>query len=284
MTSTVTRKVIRIDEAKCNGCGECITACREGALQLVDGKATLVKDDFCDGLGACIGECPRGALTFEEREAAPFDEAAVEQHLAAIGRAAVGQVTRPDAVERPAGGGCPSAQARALTPASKQGAACGCPSAHARTLAATPGPTGLPGLQDGAEGGSGVRSALANWPTQLMLVPLQAAYLQGADLLISADCVPFAYAGFHQDLLPGKVVLQACPKLDDVDFYREKLTAMFAHNDLQSVTVARMEVPCCGGLVAAVRHALDASGKDIPLEVVTVGVEGEVLDRQSYGS
>ena len=125
-------------------------------------------------------------------------------------------------------------------------------------------------------------SALVNWPTQLMLVPVQAPYLQGADLLLSADCVPFAYAGFHQDLLPGKVVLQACPKLDDVDYYREKLTALLAANDIHSLTVTRMEVPCCGGLVAVVRHALDALGKDIPLEVITIGVQGEVLDRQSF--
>ena len=251
MTTTVARKIIRIDEEKCNGCGQCVDACHEGALQIVDGKARLVRDDYCDGLGDCIGECPQDAISFEVREAAPFDEAAVEEHLRAQ--------------EAPAPAGCPSAAAL--------GAAlpCGCPSTRARKLDA-------PAL---TPTGDAPPSALRNWPTQLKLVPVNAAYLDGADLLLSADCVPFAYGGFHTDLLPGKVVLQACPKLDDAEFYRAKLAALLAANDISSLTVARMEVPCCGGLVAIAREALAASGRDIPLHVVTIGVSGEVLETQA---
>ena len=242
--ATMTRKIIRIDEDKCNGCGKCVSACHEGALQLVNGKARLVREDFCDGLGACIGECPTGALVIEERPAAAFDEAAVAARLA-----------------EPAPAACPGMAAFA--------AACGCPSSQPRTL--TPG---------GAGEGPPQASALRNWPTQLTLVPIPAPYLQGAHLLISADCVPFAYGAFHRDLLPGRVVLQACPKLDDATFYRDKLTAIFKANDIASVLVTRMEVPCCGGLTATVRDALAASGKQVPGEVVTIGIAGDVLDRQ----
>lgn len=251
MTTTVTRKIIKIDEDKCDGCGQCVSACHEGALQIVDGKARLVRDDYCDGLGDCIGECPQDALSFEVREAAPFDEAAVEEHLRAQ--------------KAPAPAGCPSAAALGGP------LPCGCPSTQARKLDA-------PALTPTADAPA---SALRNWPTQLKLVPVNAAYLDGADLLLSADCVPFAFGGFHTDLLPGKVVLQACPKLDDADFYRAKLAALLASNDINSLTVARMEVPCCGGLVAIAREALAASGKDIPLNVVTVGVGGEVLETQA---
>jgi NAD-dependent dihydropyrimidine dehydrogenase PreA subunit len=244
--ATITRKIIRIDEDKCNGCGQCVTACHEGALQLIDGKARLVREDFCDGLGACIGECPTGALVIEEREAVAFDEAAVE-------------ASQPPQVTPAA---CPGIAAFSMP--------CGCPSAQAKTLA-----------PQTAAGGPGQPSALRNWPTQLTLVPIQAPYLQDAHLLLSADCVPFAYGAFHRDLLPGKVVLQACPKLDDAAFYRDKLTAIFEANDIASITVTRMEVPCCGGLTAIVRDALAASGKRIPCEVITIGIGGDVLDRQT---
>jgi NAD-dependent dihydropyrimidine dehydrogenase PreA subunit len=255
MTTSVKRAIVVIDESKCNGCGECISACHEGALQLVDGKARLVRDDYCDGLGACLGECPQGAITVEERDAVPFDEAAVEEHLK--GTAA------------PAPAACPSVQAMLTALGAQEGPACGCPSAQARELA--------PAAVDAGEA-TAAPSALRNWPTQLKLVPVQAPYLAKADLLISADCVPFAYGGFHSQLLPGKVVLQACPKLDDVAFYRDKLAAMFAANEIRSVTVARMEVPCCGGLTAVVRDALEAAGSKAPLTVVTIGIDGDVLD------
>lgn len=262
--NTMRRSIVKIDEEKCDGCGLCVSACHEGALQIIDGKAKLVRDDYCDGLGACLGECPQGAILIEEREAAAFDEAAVEQHLK--------QTTEPKVH-----GGCPSAQARIIerNPAPAQASPCGCPSAQARSIDR---PAACPSV---ASETVDYESALQNWPTQLMLAPPQAQYLQGADLLISADCVPFAYAGFHSDLLPGKVVVQACPKLDDTDFYTQKLAAMFAANDINTITVARMEVPCCGGLVAVVKSALRASGKDIPVEIITVGIAGEVLERQS---
>lgn len=250
MATTVTRNIIRIDEDKCNGCGLCVNACHEGALQLVDGKAKLLREDYCDGLGACIGECPQWALVVEQREAPVFDEAAVEAHL---------QQSR-----EPAPAVCPSVAGMFSAP-------CGCPSTQARKLEGA-APTGPTVAQP---------SALRNWPTQLALVPVQAGYLQGADLLLSADCAAFAYGAFHQDLLPGKVLLQACPKLDDADFYRQKLAAIFAANDLHSLTIARMEVPCCGGLVAIVRDALAASGKDLPVQVVTLGINGDILTTET---
>lgn len=268
MTTTVKRNIVVIDEDKCNGCGLCIGACHEGALQLVDGKARLVRDDYCDGLGACLGECPQGAITVEEREVAPFDEAAVAEHLGTQAQPPPAACPSVQAIlgalgAKAAGGGCPPAQARTVGG--------GCPSAQARTVG---------GPATAAANDAAPESALRNWPTQLSLVPIQAPYLAGADLLISADCVPFAYAAFHQDLLPGKVVLQACPKLDDVAAYRAKLTALFAANDIRSVTVARMEVPCCGGLTSVVRGALEEAGSRAPLTVITIGIDGDVLEER----
>lgn len=253
MATTTLRKIIKIDEDKCDGCGQCVTACHEGAIQLIDGKAKLVRDDYCDGLGDCVGECPQGAISFETREAAAYDEEAVKAHLAARQEAA------------PAA--CPSVQAMLTALGAKDKLPCGCPSAQVREIEQTQAPAET----------SETPSALRNWPTQLTLVPPNASYLQGADLLLSADCVPFAYGGFHTRLVPGKVVLQACPKLDDRDYYVEKLTAMFAGNDIKSITVARMEVPCCGGLVGIVQEALARSGKAIPARVVTLSVDGDVL-------
>jgi len=252
MATTVLRKIIRIDGTKCDGCGQCVAACHEGAIQLIDGKAKLVRDDYCDGLGDCVGECPRGAISFETREAAAYDEEAVKEHLAAQDESA-------PAV-------CPSVQAMLAALGGKDKLPCGCPSAQVREIEQAP-PAAVPTTP----------SALRNWPTQLALVPPNARYLQGANLLLSADCVPFAYGGFHADLVPGRVVLQACPKLDDREAYLEKLTMMFAGNDIKSVTVARMEVPCCGGLVGIVEEALARSGKAIPVRVVTLSVDGQVL-------
>jgi len=272
------RKVVQIDEAKCDGCGECIDACAEGAIALVGGKARLVSDVYCDGLGACLGDCPQGAITVIEREAEGFDESAVAQHLTRLGR----PLPPPDAHAAHAsatpvarlGEGHPAAHL-ASHPAAHAASHTGCPGSAARELKRPglavvrdgPGPS-LP--QAPRQGGS----TLSHWPVQLMLVPPHAPWLKGADLLVAADCVPFAYAGFHADLLAGKKLVIACPKLDDNRANTEKLAALCAQGRPASITVVRMEVPCCGGLSMAARQAVAASGLDIPVKDVVVGVDG----------
>lgn len=217
------RKIIEIDEAKCNGCGICVQACHEGAIGLVDGKARLLRDDYCDGLGDCLPACPTGAITFIEREAAEYDEAAV---LAAKGTA----------------------------------------SQNAQPCAETPSVAEAP-------------SALAQWPCEIRLVPIQAPYFKGAHLLIAADCTAFAYARFHERFMQGRTTIIGCPKLDAFD-YADKLEQIISANTIASITVARMEVPCCGGLEQAARIALDRSGKQIPLRVATFSVRGELLSER----
>ncbi|MBN1774368.1 MAG: 4Fe-4S binding protein [Deltaproteobacteria bacterium] len=253
------RKVIRIDEAKCDGCGQCVLACAEGAIAIVDGKAKLVSDTYCDGLGACLGECPQGALTIEEREAAEFDEAAVREHLDRLGQPHAPAPHHP-AHPAPAassyvhhGGGCPGSAVRQLRPASANAACCAC------------------------EAPGGGASELGHWPVQLHLVPPRAPFLQGADLLLAADCTAFAVGDFHARFLGDHVVTIACPKLDDTGPYLEKLTRILSDNDLRSLHVVQMEVPCCSGLERLTRQALSASGKELPLQVTTVGVRGDVL-------
>ena len=249
------RNIIRIDQEKCNGCGQCVTGCAEGAIQLVNGKAALVSETYCDGLGACIGECPVGALTIEEREAPAYDQAGVVNHLTNIG-SLTHSSSHGTTLPTPQGfQGCPGSMARSLHPASSTPTAC-------------PGST--PVAQFPA-------AALGNWPVQLSLVPVTAPYLDRASLLIAADCTAFAFPDFHRRFLKGKVALIGCPKLDDVD-YAKKLTEIFKNNDIKSVTVTRMEVPCCGGLEFAVRTALADCGKMIPWQVVTISTEGEILD------
>ena len=238
MATNAQRNIVHIDAEKCNGCGQCVTGCAEGAIQLVDGKARLVKEQYCDGLGACLGECPQGAITIAQREAEAFDPEATEEHLKRIGR-------QPLAARNHAPAACPSARAQAFAPAGS---------------AAT-----------------GQASALGQWPVQLMLVPTNAPCFQGADLLITADCVPFAYADYHADLLAGKAVVVGCPKLDDSGYYVEKLAALLRDSDVRSLTVAIMEVPCCRGMVRVAQQAVADSGKDLPLEVVTIGLRGERL-------
>jgi len=247
------RKIVRIDQDKCDGCGLCVPSCAEGAIKLIDGKAVLSADNLCDGLGACLGECPRGAITVEEREADAFDEAAVEQHLAAQGRPAPNHHHAAAAPAAPAhhhhGGGCPGSRAMSF----------------ARPQAtAAPEPSGSR------------QSQLAQWPVQLHLVSTSAPYFQGADLLITADCVPVAYAAYHEDFLKGRAVVMGCPKLDDNQFYQQKLTELFTRSDIKSVTVLKMEVPCCGGIAVAARQAIAASGKQIPYNEVTIGIQGQV--------
>lgn len=242
------RRVIKIDEEKCNGCGICVTACHEGAIAMVDGKAKLIRDDYCDGLGNCLPACPTGAISFEEREALPFDEAAVAVHMAKL--------------EKSQSGGCPGSAARTIQRRPPMN-----PASLAQSLADRPVAT-APIME--------IPSELRQWPVQLQLAPINAPWLQGCDLLIAADCTAFAGGDFHQRFIRGKVTLIACPKLDDAA-YTDKLTAMFMQNSIHSITVVRMEVPCCGGIVRFVTEALERSGKDIPLQVAILGVDGQVV-------
>jgi Pyruvate/2-oxoacid:ferredoxin oxidoreductase delta subunit len=252
-----TRKIIKIDEEKCTGCGLCIPNCAEGALQIVDGKVKLVKDIYCDGLGACLGHCPEDALTIEEREAPEFDVEAVEQHLEQ-NKADSRPRADPAPLGQPFPGpmGCPSSSP------------VGCPSSRMMQFKSA---------ESGAESHAGTRStsALSQWPVQLKLVPVNAPYFKNADLLIVADCVPFAYPNFHQDFIKGKAVVFGCPKLDDIDYYRDKLTEIFRTNSIHSITLPYMEVPCCLGLVKATEDALKASGKNIPVRTVRISIRGD---------
>ena len=239
-----TRKIVKIDEEKCTGCGLCIPNCAEGALQIVDGKAKLITDKFCDGLGACLGHCPEDAITVIEREAEEFDEKAVEAFLHKQ------KETQPQPKPQPAPfAGCPSSRAMHFK-VSESGN---------ESISTTP-----------------VVSQLTQWPVQLKLVPINAPYFQDADLLIAADCVPFAYANFHQDFLKGKAVVVGCPKLDDIQLYKEKLTEIFKTNSIKSITVPYMEVPCCFGLVKVTEDAIVASGKNIPLKKIKIGIRGDI--------
>lgn len=242
------RKIVQIDQDKCNGCGLCVPACAEGAIRIVNGKAVLSADNLCDGLGACLGECPQDAIQIIERDADAFDEEAVEEHLKSSERAPLTPHHPAPPAPRPQGGGCPGTRAMSLE------------------RPVTSGPS------------ADQPSTLGQWPVQLHLVPVNAPYLQGADLLIAADCVPFAYGSFHKDFLAGKALVVGCPKLDDNQTYLEKLTEIFRRNDFNSITVVRMEVPCCGGIVMATRQALAASGKAIPLQEVTVTIGGKILE------
>lgn len=239
------RKIIKIDEDRCTGCGLCIPNCVEGALQIVDGKARLVKEIYCDGLGACLGHCPEGAITIEEREAEGFNEKAAKRHV------------------------------EELRKKEKQNLPCGCPGTAVKTLRKQATPVRRGG-SDERQGMKKTESELGNWPIQLMLVPTEAPYLKEADLLIAADCVAFSYPDFHQDFLKGKVLLMGCPKLDAATIYEEKLTEIFKLNNIKSITLLHMEVPCCFGLVQIVKEALRLSGKDIALKEVTVGIKGDI--------
>jgi Pyruvate/2-oxoacid:ferredoxin oxidoreductase delta subunit len=243
-----TRKIVKIDEEKCNGCGLCIPNCAEGALKIIDGKARLISDIFCDGLGACLGHCPEDAIVITEREAEAFDEKAVEALL----HKTHGIKPQPQPKHKP-------------QPASFSG----CPSSRTMQFKMAGPDTRSTDSQPSA-------SMLSHWPIQLKLVPVNAPYFKDADLLVVADCVPFAYPDFHRDFLKGKAVVVGCPKLDDVEYYIEKLTEIFKTNSIRSITLPHMEVPCCFGLVRAVEEALKASGKTIPLKKVKVGIQGEI--------
>ncbi len=254
------RQMVEIDEEKCNGCGDCVPSCAEGAIQIIDGKAKLISDNLCDGLGACLGDCPLGAISVVEREADEYDETAVDDHLKEIGRAPLSHYEEPTA---PATGGCPSAAVKSFAAP----AAGGCPSARVMNLE-------KPASDDSADDASRP-SRLAQWPIQLHLVPPTAPFFQNADVLLTADCVPFAYADFQEELLKGKALAIACPKLDNTEPYVEKLTAMITQSNIKSLTVAHMEVPCCNGLVMMAKQALANSGRDIPFETVCIGIRGD---------
>ncbi len=238
------RKVIKIDEALCNGCGACAAACHEGAIGMVDGKAKLLRDDYCDGLGDCLPACPTNAISFEEREAAAYDEKAVEAHKAQKAANAANTANT-------AHSGCPGMRAKAI----RRGES-----------ASTAAP-------DASE----IPSELRQWPVQIKLAPTKAPYFDGAKLLIAADCSAFSYGDFHRRFMRNRVTLIGCPKLDSVD-YSEKLAEIIRNNDIQSVTIVRMEVPCCGGLENAVKKALQASGKFIPWSVAVISTNGRLLD------
>ena len=243
----IVRKIIEIDEERCDGCGQCVTGCAEGALAIIDDKARVISDNLCDGLGACIGECPTGALQIVEREADQFDEGAVEKHLE--------EQPREQMVGTPVvGGGCPSAGIKMFTPQAQD--------------------AGSPHKADGAD----AVSALSHWPIKLRLVPPHAPFLKGADLLVLADCGAIAFPTLHRDLLQGRVVLAGCPKFDDLALYEERLTQIFRQAGIRTVTVARMEVPCCAGLQALVLKCLKTSGADIPVEEIVISATGRRVD------
>jgi ferredoxin len=228
------RNIVEIDEELCDGCGQCVPGCAEGALKIVEGKARLVRDQYCDGLGACLGNCPQGAISVIQREAAPFDEEAVHEHLS-------------------------------KTKAEEESLACGC---HSSTVRSLEPEEGQPNRAE---------STLGNWPVQLNLVPLEAPFFDGANLLVMADCVAVAYPGLHSELLPGRAVVMGCPKFDDARRYADKLGEIIRRNDVRRVTVVHMEVPCCSGLNWIVERAVEASGRDVPVSRSVIGVGGNPL-------
>lgn len=273
------RKIVHIDEEKCNGCGLCAEACAEGAIAIADGKAHLVSESYCDGLGACLGECPQGAITILEREAAPFDEQAVRRHLGESRAGAGAPSGHPDGPDTGKARGFTGRESGAPRADEGEGGGdnlpCGCPGTVVRELKSPAEEEG-----SGEAGGPRIASRLRNWPVQLRLLPVTSPYLKGAHLLLAADCTAFAYPEFHRQLLEGKVLLVGCPKLDDASFYREKLAAIIAENGIREITAVHMEVPCCFGLVSIARRAIEDSGAEVRLTVIKLGLHGEVLSRE----
>ena len=265
-----TRKIVHIDEDKCNGCGLCVPACHEGAIQVIDGKARLLEEFLCDGLGDCLGECPEGAIRIEERKADPFDEEAVRRHL--DGRN-LEEETAPAGGQQKEGGTGPEVQ---------EALPCGCPGSSVvdRRAPGSNPPAGGTGKRESRK--APAASALRQWPVQAALVPPQAPFLQQEKLLVTADCVPFAMADYHERLLQGNPVLMGCPKLDDADGYVEKFTAILKVNDIREITVAFMEVPCCSGIVRILKQAIRNSGKDVALKGVKISTGGEIIQEGRF--
>ncbi len=246
----VIRKIIEIDDDLCDGCGNCVPSCAEGALEIIDGKAKVVAEIYCDGLGACLGDCPTGALSIVEREADEFDEKAVEEHLATEAP------PEPQTIPMVSGG---------------------CPSARMQTFASS---TSQPAAAEVATTGKEMDSALSHWPVQIMLVPPTAPFLKGADLLVLADCVPVAFPTVHRDFIKGKSVLLGCPKLDNAQFYIEKFAQICKQSGIKSITSVVMEVPCCSGLPMIVKKGMAMSGVEIPMEEVVISTRGKILERR----
>ncbi len=298
----VVRQIIKIDEEKCNGCGACVTACHEGAIGMVNGKATLLRDDYCDGLGDCLPSCPTGAITFENRKALAYDDAAVQANMAAkkkefsFGGGCPGSAAKTlqeniecdcntkgaKLFERNEGSGCQSAKAEML----KENIECDCHTKGAKLVEHKHGGGGCQSAmsrtintdkEDNKVVNFEVRSELRQWPVQIKLVPVNAPYFNNANLLVAADCCAYAYGNFHNEFMKNKITIIGCPKLDSVE-YSEKLAEIIRTNNIKSVTVARMEVPCCGGMENAVIKALKASGKFIPWQVVTISNDGRILN------
>ena len=245
----VLRKIVQIDENLCNGCGQCVPACAEEAIQVVDGKAQLISEGYCDGLGACLSECPQGAIQVIERAAEEFDPEAVEQHL-------MNNEKSRQAADIPVPVGCPSSRIQ---------------------MSNTPTGEAIHGVPQ-----TEISSALSHWPVQIRLVPPAAPFLKGADLLIAADCTPIAYPSFHNDFLKDKVVMIGCPKFDDAQLYLQKFTEIFKNTDIRSITVLVMEVPCCQGLLMIIDKALESAGKNIPVEEITISPAGKIIKRERH--
>jgi len=268
------RKIVEIDEAKCNGCGLCANACHEGAIAMVDGKAKLVKDDYCDGMGDCLPECPMGAIRIVERDAAAYDEKAVQERKMAKMRELMKAGGMSLAGKTPPPGGLDHRSLLSSVALAKADGEGGCPGKAMRQFNRESSPHLL---QEANSQLTTPNSQLSQWPCQIRLVPVKAPFFKGAKLLIAADCTAYAYAAFHQEFMRGKVTIVGCPKLDPVD-YSEKLTEILRENDIKSVTIVRMEVPCCGGLEMAAKKALQESGKFIPWQVVTLSLDGKIID------
>jgi len=285
------REIITIDQEKCNGCGNCVPGCPEGALQIIDDKARLISDLFCDGLGACIGDCPEDAISIIKREAEPYDEVKVMENIVKQGENTIkahlvhlrdhgetGFLKQATDYLEENGFENPLEKEAKLKEESKEEESeerlpCGCPGSKVMDLRDDD-------KTDTTDGDTGAkqRSELRQWPVQIHLVPVNAPYFDNAELLIAADCVPFAYGDFHRGLLKNKILLVGCPKLDDAGFYKDKITEILKGNNIKSVTIAHMEVPCCFGLVTLVNEALAESGKDIPLDDITIKVNGEIQE------